>query len=207
LTVKADNKTKTFGAALPTFTASYSGFKNGQILSGSDVTGSPSLTSTATATSPVGSYPIAAAVGTLTSTNYSFTPVNGALTIVYGFDGFLQPINDTAHELVCANPCPISVFKAGSTVPVKFQLKSANGTVVWATAAPKFVGPVQGGSINAPIDETIYTDPPTPGTSFTVNGNFYLYNWSTKGLQAGFYYRIGAQLEDGTTQYVYIALK
>jgi hypothetical protein len=66
---------------------------------------------------------------------------------------------------------------------------------------------VKGGSINAPIDESIYTDPPTPGTSFNANGNFYLYNWSTKGLQAGFYYRIGAQLEDGTTQYVYIALK
>jgi hypothetical protein len=205
--VTADNKSKILGALLPPFTASYSGFKNGETLATSGVTGSPSLTTTATSASPVGSYTITAAIGGLAAVNYSFAFANGTLSIVYGFDGFLQPINDTAHELVCAAPCPVSVFKAGSTIPVKFQIKAANGTVVWAAVAPTFVGPVKGGTINLPIDESVYTDPPTPGSSYAANGNQYQYNWSTKGLQAGYYYRIGGQLEDGTTQYVYIALK
>jgi hypothetical protein len=128
-------------------------------------------------------------------------------SLLYRFDGFLQPINDTAHQQVCGSVCPISIFKAGSTVPVKFDLKRADGTLVSAVALPTFVGPVKGGPTTDPIDESVYTDPPTAGSTFSNNGGHYQYNWSTKGLQAGFYYRIGAMLDDGTTQYVYIGLK
>src|SRR5207245_5339733 len=64
LTVTADNKTKVLNAANPPLTASFTGFKNGETLATSGVTGSPSLTTTATTTSPVGSYPITAATGT-----------------------------------------------------------------------------------------------------------------------------------------------
>jgi len=58
LTVSADNRTKTYGAANPTLTASYSGFVNGDALATSGVTGAPSLTTTATPTSAAGSYTI-----------------------------------------------------------------------------------------------------------------------------------------------------
>ena len=51
------------------------------VISNSVVTGSPGLTTTATTTSDVGSYPITVAVGTLAATNYSFAPQNGTLTI------------------------------------------------------------------------------------------------------------------------------
>ncbi len=43
--------------------------------------------------------------------------------------------------------------------------------------------------------------------TFSLNNGQYQYNWSTKGLKAGYYYRIGAKLDDGTTAYVYIGLK
>src|SRR3989442_2843520 len=65
----------------PTFTASYSGFKNSQTLATSGVTGSPSLTTAATTTSAPGGYTITAALGTLSSANYAFTVVNGTLTV------------------------------------------------------------------------------------------------------------------------------
>uniref|UniRef100_UPI001575DA47 MBG-2 domain-containing protein n=1 Tax=Granulicella sp. S190 TaxID=1747226 RepID=UPI001575DA47 len=39
------------------------------------------LTSADTATSPVGSYPITAAPGTLAAKNYTFTYTNGTLTV------------------------------------------------------------------------------------------------------------------------------
>ena len=41
-------------------------------------------------------------------------------------------INDTAHTQICGSHCPANIFKGGSTVPVKFQLKDANGNVVYA---------------------------------------------------------------------------
>ena len=50
-------------------------------LAASGVTGSPSLTTTATAASPVGTYAITAATGTLAAANYSFAFAAGTLTI------------------------------------------------------------------------------------------------------------------------------
>jgi probable HAF family extracellular repeat protein len=77
LTVTADNQTMFYGAALPTFTASYSGFLNGD--TAASLTTPPSLNTTATAASPVGSYPITA-VGA-SDPNYNISYVGGTLTI------------------------------------------------------------------------------------------------------------------------------
>ncbi|HEY3322403.1 MAG TPA: Ig-like domain repeat protein [Planctomycetota bacterium] len=81
LNVTADDKSRQYGQSTPAFTASYSGFANGETLQSSGVTGSPSLTTTATATSAPGSYPINAALGTLSATNYDFSFTAGTLTI------------------------------------------------------------------------------------------------------------------------------
>ncbi len=89
---------------------------------------------------------------------------------------------------------------------MKFDLKRADGTLVSATLLPTFVGPVQSGPMSGPVTETVFTDPPTPGPLFSANGGHYQYNWSTKGIQGGYYYKIGARLDDGTIQYVYIGL-
>ncbi len=84
LTVTADNQSRVYGATNPVFTASYSGFVNGDTASASGGTagvlsGEPSLTTLATESSPVGAYPITAALGTLSATNYAFSFVNGTL--------------------------------------------------------------------------------------------------------------------------------
>jgi len=79
LTVTADNKTKTYGDANPTFTGSISGFVNSE--DASVITGTPSYTCTATATTPAGTVNIVPNVGTMSATNYSFATVNGTLTI------------------------------------------------------------------------------------------------------------------------------
>jgi hypothetical protein len=79
ITVTANNASKMYGAALPAFTAAYSGFVNGD--STAVVTGTPSLTTTAAASSPAGTYTITAGTGSLTATNYSFVFVNGTLTV------------------------------------------------------------------------------------------------------------------------------
>ena len=60
------------------------------------------------------------------------TAVKG-LVVLYRWDGFLQPINDTAHDLGL-----MSKFKAGQTIPAKFVLKNAAGAVVQQTGIPTF---------------------------------------------------------------------
>jgi sugar lactone lactonase YvrE len=81
LTVTANNASRLFGAANPTFTAKITGFVNND--PSTVVTGSPSLTTSATTTSFPGTYPIVAAQGTLAAANYTFAFVNGTLTVTY----------------------------------------------------------------------------------------------------------------------------
>lgn len=78
LLVTPNNATTTYGT-IPSFTAAITGFVNGD--NSSVVSGAPTLTTTATTTSPVGTYPINASLGTLTAANYKFTFGTGTLTI------------------------------------------------------------------------------------------------------------------------------
>jgi len=80
LTVTANNLTMQPGAKVPTLTCTMAGFVNGDKQS-TATKGAPTLTTTATSSSKVGSYPITVKIGTLTATNYSFTLVNGTLTV------------------------------------------------------------------------------------------------------------------------------
>jgi hypothetical protein len=77
LTVTADDASRTYGAADPTFTAQINGFQNGD--DAGDLGGPLTCTTTATAGSPVGTYPITCSG--LTSADYSFSYVGGQLTI------------------------------------------------------------------------------------------------------------------------------
>jgi hypothetical protein len=125
--------------------------------------------------------------------------------VQYVFSGFMQPINDTAHQTGLAT----SIFKAGSTVPVKFKLTNSNGALVTPNSAPKWVTPVRGAPLAAAVDENAYGGVSTTGDTYRTGDPDaqYIYNWSTKGLAAGYYYRVGVQLDDGTTYTVNIGLR
>ncbi|MBM3933357.1 MAG: hypothetical protein FJ319_03495 [SAR202 cluster bacterium] len=64
----------------------------------------------------VGSYTYTA---TCTDVAGNTTTVSASYAVTYGFSGFLQPI-----------PLPVSTFKGGSTIPVKFRLTDASGAPV-----------------------------------------------------------------------------
>src|SRR5579871_2831456 len=77
LTVTANNATRAFGAPNPTFTGTIVGIKNSDNITAT-------YSTTATTSSPVGTYPIVPAVsdnGTGKLSNYSVTLVNGTLTV------------------------------------------------------------------------------------------------------------------------------
>ena len=79
LTVTADNHSRLYGDPNPAFTYVITGFVNGDDIS--VVSGAADCTTTATQASPVGTYPITCAVGTLAAQNYVFAFVPGTLTI------------------------------------------------------------------------------------------------------------------------------
>ena len=197
LTVKADDKSKIVGAANPTLTGTLTGVKNNDGITASYGT-------TATQSSPVGTYPITPSPNDPNNKlgNYNVTKTNGTLTINYDWRGFLQPINDTAHMTGVAQ----SKFKLGQTIPVRFAIYDAAGTSVQQATNPTFTRSNNLGSCDA---TTTLEDPstlsPDAATTYTFNGGQYHYNWSTKGLSAG-EYRIFANLADGTKKYVDICL-
>ena len=77
LTIKAGNYTMVQGEELPTFTATYEGFKNGE--TESVLTTKPTLTTSATSSSDPGTYDVV--VSGAKAQNYEISFVNGTLTI------------------------------------------------------------------------------------------------------------------------------
>jgi alpha-tubulin suppressor-like RCC1 family protein len=121
LTVRADDKSRLYGAANPPLTATITGFVNGEVLATSGVTGTPALSTVATGTTPVGMYPITAAAGTLAAANYAFAYAPGVLTI----SGLQLTVTAKSanRPYGAANPdvsAPLSItgFVAGETATV-----------------------------------------------------------------------------------------
>lgn len=85
LTVAATNFSQPYGTANSALTYSFSGFVNGD--NASVVSGTPSVSTTATAASAPGVYPITIAQGTLASANYTFSFVAATLTVTQAATG------------------------------------------------------------------------------------------------------------------------
>ncbi|MGI4806367.1 MAG: beta strand repeat-containing protein, partial [Janthinobacterium lividum] len=77
LTITADNQNKNYGDQNPVLTVSYDGFVNNETVA--NVTVQPTVSTTATTNSAVGTYPIT--VDGAASNNYNFTYINGVLAV------------------------------------------------------------------------------------------------------------------------------
>jgi hypothetical protein len=140
------------------------------------------------------------------ATDKAGNTANGSITLHVGYKwtGFLQPVTNTAHDLSTA-----SVFTAGSTIPMKFQLKNAAGTVLQATYMPVWIQPVDLGTSSGTGTAISATAAATVGGSFKSDssGQQYVYTWQTPKSGAGHYYRVGVQLDSGDVYTTLIVLK
>jgi hypothetical protein len=102
-----------------------------------------------------------------------------SVTVNYNLSGILQPINDTR------NGQPTSLFKSGSTIPVKVQVTDCDGSYpsnLTLNVSAYLIGsnpPTTG------VDEAASTVPPTSGTQMRFTGapdNQYIYNLASKNL-------------------------
>jgi uncharacterized repeat protein (TIGR01451 family) len=89
LIVAASDLSRPVGQSNPPLVVIYSGFVNGETLASGGISGTPVVTTTATPESPLGDYPISAAIGSLTAQNYTFTFAAGTLTVTDG----IVPLN------------------------------------------------------------------------------------------------------------------
>jgi type IV secretory pathway protease TraF len=153
LTVTAVNISKIVGTANPALSANYSGFVNGDTTA--VLGGLPALSTAATTSSPIGTYPITAAQGTLTAANYTFTFVPGTLNVV------------AAPTIVLTTSAPLSgSASAGYTATVKV---TNNGT--GAASNVTLTGAALGSVSGTPLPQTLGTLA-AGGGSATVTVNF-----------------------------------
>jgi len=118
--------------------------------------------------------------------------------VCYGYSGIFKPINADGS----------SIFKLGSTVPVKFQLKDANGNIVKANNNPTIGIEYMGSNSTGTAWEPHSTSAANIGNQFRYDdiSQQYIYNLGTKGLLAGAW-KIKILLDDGTSKEVLISLK
>jgi hypothetical protein len=109
--------------------------------------------------------------------------------VIYDWSAFLPPINNDGS----------SVFKLGSTVPVKFRLVNGSAGVAGATHFQLFVAKVSNNVVGTEI-EAVTSTPSSVGNLFRYDptGGIYIYNMGTKGVpwSAGTY-QLRVDLGDG----------
>ncbi|MCW2496625.1 MBG domain-containing protein [Jatrophihabitans sp.] len=163
LTATAQNASKVYGAANPTFTVGFTGFVNGD--DASVVSGSPTYSTTATASSGVGSYPITLGAGSLTASNYVFTLAGGTLTVTPAT--LTVTADDKNRDYATANPtltATTSGFVNGDTASVVSGAPVLATTATTSSDAGTYPITVAQGTLSA----TNYTFAFVPGT-LTVN--------------------------------------
>ncbi len=120
LTVTADDKSRPFGAANPTLTATTTGFVNAD--SDTVVSGTATLTTDATTSSPPGDYPINISVEGLSASNYEFEGATGNLTVQSDAVGGLAPeIEGTPHEGQTLTAIPGPVVPSDATLAYQWE--------------------------------------------------------------------------------------
>lgn len=117
--------------------------------------------------------------------------------VVYDFQGFMPPIKVNNS----------SIFKHGSTIPVKFRIADADGRYV-STAVANLTYQKISGDILGSIEEPVSTSASDTGNMFRYNTEdyLYIYNLNTDDMSTGTY-QLNINLDDGMVKSVWISIK
>jgi len=173
LTVTAQSQSMVYNTTLPALTSTTTGFVNGD--PGTVVTGTPTLSTTATASSPAGTYPITVSAGTLAAANYTFAFTNGTLTITPASStvtlGNLAatytgaPLAATATTVPAGLPVTFT-YNGSTTAPTA----AGSYTVVATVSNPNYTGTASGTLVisKATSAETLSVSPASTTAGQTV---------------------------------------
>ena len=197
LTVTPGNES-VVAESLPFFlTSTITGLLNGDMPT--VYTGFPSLTTTATTSSPPGSYPITAALGTLAASNYSFTFGIGTLTITpapsnpgLGFTGTAkagaQPVIGADVQLYAAGTtgngsAGTALLTSTITTDAAGSFSVPSGYACPAAGSQLYVI-VRGGQVGAASNPAITLATPIGACDHLVSGSQFVINEVTTAATA-----------------------
>ena len=131
LYIVPNNLSRPVGRPNPPLTYQFTGFVNGDTAASADITGSADLTTTATANSPAGNYPITVTdAGTLTAANYDFPFVlfeSGTLRVTPGV--IVAVVSSTSQGTTYGQPVSFTFTASGAaTIPQGTVQFLVNGT-------------------------------------------------------------------------------
>jgi hypothetical protein len=123
----------------------------------------------------------------------------GAFEAEFGehcWSGVLPPVN----------PDGTSVFKARSTIPLKFMLIDCSAGITDLVATLSYAK--VDNSVAGTVNESVSTAAATTGNQFRYDADTgqYVFNWSTRGLSSGTY-QLSIDLGDGVTRTVNLDLR
>lgn len=131
---------------------------------------------------------------TVTDSRGATATDSAVISIHYTWNGFSSPVN----------PDGSSLFKLGSTVPIKFTLGGLSATA--APTARIYIAKITDGVFGTEFEPET-NGPGDSGNEFRYENGQYQFNWSTKGQTVGAY-RVRADLGDGNgANAVLISLK
>jgi len=133
LYLSAKNVALTYGQTPPPLSAySITGFVNGD--TAAVVTGAPVLTTSVTATTPVGVYPITVSIGSLTAQNYYFNNFSNGEGAVYVYKAplHIKPNSVTIHA---GDPIPTFTYTLSGFVNGETQASATTGGANLTTTA------------------------------------------------------------------------
>ena len=175
LTVTAANTSRVYGDANPALTFTLSGFVNGD--TSAVVSGSANCTTTADAASNVGNYPITCTTGTLAAANYTFTFVNGTLSITPA--ALTVTADSTSRLYGDANPTftgTVTGLKNGDTITATYSTTATPASAVGTyPITPALVDPTNKlGNYTVTSNNGTLTVNPAPLSVVAANaGRFY----------------------------------
>ena len=139
-----------------------------------------------------GTYPVSA---TIQNANYQGA-ASGTFVVAYTWSDVLQPINADGT----------SIFKRGSTIPVKFMLTGAAAPIT-TLGARIYVAQVSNGVMGSEL-EAASTSAADSGNTFRYDASAgqYIFNLNTKGMTQGTW-QIRIDLLDGVTHVVPVSLQ
>jgi hypothetical protein len=165
LTITANNQTSTYGSALPTLTASYSGLVNGD--TSASLTALPTLTTTATAASSVAGSPYAITASGAVDSNYTISYAAGMLTVN---PATLAYVADPASR-VSGFPSPILTGTVTGFVLGETLADATTGALVFTSPAgpssPPGTYAINGSGLSAV--NYVFVQAPRNATALTIN--------------------------------------
>jgi len=147
------------------------------------------------ATSSVGSKTGTVAAGISVDNVSNNSPVATCnYSVIYDWTGFFQPVD---------NNNALNVARAGSAVPVKFNLGGYQGLAIFIAGSPSSTKVTCPNTEQDPIEETATLNAGGSSLTYDYTASQYIYVWKSDKSWAGTCRRLDVKFSDGTTHSAY----